>query len=570
MSSDEKDTLLVFAADDDIAAPQQQPEGFWDILVVDDEQEVHSVTRMVLTEVSFLHKTIRLTHAYSAASARELLTKFTYAVVLLDVMMETDNAGLELVEFIRSVPSLAETRIVLCTGHPGQAPEERVIVDYDIDDYREKSSLTSRRLKATVFAALRSHERLCINREQRLELDRSKSRIEALIEALPSAIVGIDAKQNIILWSGGAQTLTGIAATDALGLPCEQALQALGVSMELVRRVIEQGEARSRLREHVTLPVAGQMVRDLFIHPVGASGGVVLRIDNVTMRDRIEGIMVQSEKMVSLGSMAAGMAHELNNPLGAVLQGVDTVRRRLDSKLPANAKAAEEAGLPFDALARYMEARRILHFLGGIESAGRRAADIVKNMLDFSRQSGEKELVNVHRLIDLALELAGKSYNLRDSWDFRRISVNRQYDVALPEIPCSSQEIEQVLLNLFQNAAQAMTPDAMNGREPQLTITTAALRDGISIEVSDNGPGIPDDISRRVFDPFFTTKPTGKGTGLGLSVSYHIVVDRHGGEFLMSPSETGGASFWLMLPYVARCANNQCRAPQQDSAETGS
>lgn len=546
-----QDEIILFAPDDAHEAPRQSAGGAWDILVVDDDEAVHAVTRMVLQHLVFDGRSIRLDHAGSAAGAEEKLRRNTYALVLLDVVMETDNAGLELVRCIRDLPALAETRIVLCTGHPGQAPEERIMMDYDIDDYRDKSGLTSQRLKTAVFSALRSHQRLCENRDQRLELARSRNRLQALMGALPSAIVGISAGGHIILWNPAAERLSGLPEGEVTGRDFAQPLEQLSVDAALLHRVMQDGETYTRLRERVTLPQGTTIVRDLHIHPVPQAGGAVVRLDDVSVRDRMENLMVQSEKMLSLGSMAAGMAHELNNPLGAVLQGVDTVRRRLDGALPANVRAAHETGLTLAALGRYMEQRRILYFLDGIEHAGRRAAVIVRDMLDFSRQSGEKQPADVHRLIAAALELAEKSYDLHDAWDFRNVQVERCFASSLPQIPCAAQEIEQVLLNLFHNAAQAMTPEVMQNRTPRLCIRTAALETGVCIEVEDNGPGIPEDISKRVFDPFFTTKPPGKGTGLGLSVSFHIVVDRHGGEFHMISPESGGACFRILLPYTA-------------------
>jgi CheY-like chemotaxis protein len=131
----------------------------WRVLVVDDDADVHAVSRLILTKIVFKHRPVELLSAYSAAEARELLTREeNIAVILLDVVMETEDAGLRLVKTIREELKNNEVRIILRTGQPGQAPEERVIIDYDINDYKAKNELTAQKLFTAVIAALRAYE----------------------------------------------------------------------------------------------------------------------------------------------------------------------------------------------------------------------------------------------------------------------------------------------------------------------------------------------------------------------------------------------------------------------------
>ncbi|MBF0094322.1 MAG: diguanylate cyclase [Alphaproteobacteria bacterium] len=151
----------LFAPKEDVSAPGtggRAGDG-WKVLVVDDDEGIHSVTRLILAKVSYLGRRIALLHAYSAREAREMLTREPdVAVILLDVVMETDDAGLLLVHHIRRELGNRMVRIILRTGQPGQAPEERVIVDYDINDYREKTELTSQKLTTSLISALRSYQ----------------------------------------------------------------------------------------------------------------------------------------------------------------------------------------------------------------------------------------------------------------------------------------------------------------------------------------------------------------------------------------------------------------------------
>ncbi|MDQ5939661.1 MAG: hypothetical protein QG557_609, partial [Pseudomonadota bacterium] len=131
----------------------------WRILVVDDDEDIQSVTRLILANIMFKNRPIELISAYSAAQARDILTvEKNIAVALLDVVMETDNAGLELVKIIRHELHNNAIRIILRTGQPGHAPEENVIIDYDINDYKSKNELTAQKLFTAVIAALRAYE----------------------------------------------------------------------------------------------------------------------------------------------------------------------------------------------------------------------------------------------------------------------------------------------------------------------------------------------------------------------------------------------------------------------------
>lgn len=151
---DEEDTR----PDDGIPVPRSEP---WSVLIVDDEEEVHAVTRLVLRDFAFHGRRLQLESAYSAAEAREILSRRRdFALILLDVVMESDDAGLQLVRYIRETLNNDAVRIILRTGQPGQAPEEEVIVCYDINDYKAKTELTHKKLFTTVVAALRTYEHI--------------------------------------------------------------------------------------------------------------------------------------------------------------------------------------------------------------------------------------------------------------------------------------------------------------------------------------------------------------------------------------------------------------------------
>nr|WP_272881618.1 PAS domain S-box protein [Fundidesulfovibrio soli] len=270
---------------------------------------------------------------------------------------------------------------------------------------------------------------------------------------------------------------------------------------------------------------------------------------DVTEHRKMQELMIQTEKMMSVGGLAAGMAHEINNPLSAILQSAQVVLSLFSSERKANHAAAEQAGCSLDSIRAYAEKRQILVFLEGIREAGIRAARIVSNMLEFSRKSESKRApVDINALLDKTVELAFSDYDLKKKYDFRKIRIERQYAQDLPQVPCTRTEIEQVVLNLLKNAAQALTELPQRDARSTISLRTSLDGDFLRIVVEDNGPGMPEQVRKRVFEPFFTTKGVGEGTGLGLSVSYFIVVTNHKGAIEVQSEPGKGTRFTVSLP----------------------
>lgn len=380
-----------------------------------------------------------------------------------------------------------------------------------------------------------------------MKLRDAQNSIHSIIASMPSAMIAVDQSGIVTHWNREAEKMLGIKQSDALEGVLEQLLPAGESFVDLVHNAIHSGKTQSmsqrlwRINDR-TLHVSAMA------YPIsGVSSGAVLRIDDVTDRVRMEDVMVQTEKMLSVGGLAAGMAHEINNPLGGILQGVQNILRRISPDLDINHKVAEEVGCSVEGIAEYMERRRITDMIEGIRSSGERAAKIVSNMLSFSRRSDSQMAPNdIHDLIERTLSLAESDYNLKKNYDFRKIKILRKYDMSLPPVTCTATEIEQVLLNLLRNAAQAMAESKPEA--PTISVITERRGEYAAIALEDNGPGIPEEVRKRVFEPFFTTKKVGVGTGLGLSVSYFIVTENHSGQFTVEPGRDEGTRFTVFLP----------------------
>ena len=387
------------------------------------------------------------------------------------------------------------------------------------------------------------------------ELRNLRNYLTNIINSMPSVLVGVDADGKITQWNAEASRVTGLSAADAVGHSLAEAIPRLSSEIDLVCKAMVARKVYTDPRRSWQEDGA-ICYEDMTVYPLIANGveGAVIRIDDVTDHVRMEELIVQNEKMLSIGGLAAGMAHEINNPLAGMMQTADVLAKRLsDKEIPANVKAAEESGTNIHAIHNYMENRGILNMLVGIKESGQRVAAIVENMLNFARKSDSRRTSqNLAELIDKTLELAATDYDLKKHQDFKLIDIKREYENDLPYVSCEAAKIQQVILNILRNGAQAMQENTDQKKPSHNTFTLRLINEvdkkNVRIEIEDNGPGMDEVTRKRVFEPFFTTKPLGTGTGLGLSVSYFIITEDHGGEMSVESSPGQGTKFIIRLP----------------------
>jgi two-component system, NtrC family, sensor kinase len=258
--------------------------------------------------------------------------------------------------------------------------------------------------------------------------------------------------------------------------------------------------------------------------------------------------LVQSEKMASIGQLAAGVAHEINNPIGYVSSNIRSLKGYVGQILELlDIYEAHESALPAAHLAKIQTAKHAADFeflredirqlLGESEEGTERVRKIVQDLRDFSRSETTRDwqAVDVRHGLDSTLNIASNEIKYK-------ADVVREY-ADTPLVECLPSQLNQVFMNLFVNAAQSM-PDSRRGT---ITVRTGLAGESVWIEVADDGAGIPAAIVDKIFDPFFTTKPVGKGTGLGLSLSYGIV-QKHNGRISVSSTPGVGTTFRITLP----------------------
>ncbi|MBV7515497.1 HAMP domain-containing sensor histidine kinase [Pseudomonas sp. PDM25] len=374
--------------------------------------------------------------------------------------------------------------------------------------------------------------------------------LNSIIDSMPSALIALDEQLYVTQWNQEASALSGTRLDEALNQPIFLAFEPLKPFLPQLKQTVEQHTV-AKIERVTWLKDDEPKHYALTFYPLmgGAGRGVVIRIDDITQRLSLEEMMVQSEKMLSVGGLAAGMAHEINNPLGAILHNVQNIRRRLSSDLPKNLEQAEQIGIALETVNKYLQAREVPQLLDGIQQAGARAAKIVTHMLSFSRRSNRQMApCDLPALIDQAVEIAGNDFDLAIGFDFKGQAIIRQFDPALGPVPGTANELEQVLLNLLKNAAQAIH-QREDDREPgRIILRTKLNPPWAEIQVEDNGVGMSENVRKRTFEPFFTTKEIGQGTGLGLSVSYFIITNNHKGQMEVQSTLGQGTCFTLRLP----------------------
>jgi PAS domain S-box-containing protein len=567
------------------------------ILIVDDDVDFALSLLDVLESRGY-----RVEIAHDIPGGREKAERLAPQVALVDIRLRHDS-GINLIAPLKEV-----NPDILCVMMTAYAAMDNAIeaIHEGAYDYLQKP-LDMRYLLATLdrcFEKLRlesekaeaetERERLLADLKQRnIQLDerlgqlrrlnaeivRLQHLLQSTTNSMPSVLIALDVDGRVLLWNPAAEALTGQTATQVQGQPLWQACPELGRYRDLFDQALHERHVVHRHKEQLATE-SGVIYRDVDVFPLSTDNieGVVLRIDDVTDRVRIEEIMRQSAKMASVGRLAAGIAHEINNPLSGMMQSAQILQMTFDTQRPRTRELLHACGLDPDGLDRYLEERRTLEYLEGIRSIGARAARIVSDLLSFSRKgAAEPALYDLNALVEKTLDLAATDYDLKRKYDFRDIEIVRELAPDLPKVLCDGSQIQQVVLNLVRNAAQEMvrkkekmahTPGSGEYR-PRLTLRTSLVEnvpdehpghgpeDGqpygqvVWLEIEDNGPGIPEDLQAQLFEPFSTTKEEGEGTGLGLWLCWSIVVEQHKGQIWEEPGQEGGARFVVELPVNA-------------------
>jgi signal transduction histidine kinase/CheY-like chemotaxis protein len=564
-----EDDIVHLIDDPSDEPPEQGPR--WKIAVIDDEPAVHDGTRFALHDYRLNGQGLEILSAYSAAEGRELMRNHPdVAVVLLDVIMESDTAGLGLVEFIRKELKNETVRIILRTGQPGQAPERRVIVDYDINDYKAKTELTADKLFTALTAALRSHQQLerMVQTRRGLEIIieaasalfdfKSMQRLAEGVLTQIASLLNVDCAGILVLREGqnAHETFSVLA-----GSGCYSRFIGSEVSEIIehdLRHLVEEAFTR---RHHEFSPrrsvlyiktLSGRevvVVLEAARHLSSTDRALVeifcsrlsIAFDNVILYEQLQRANTRLEERVSArtqdlttanrrlaaqwarlrqantfkSEILGTVAHDLKNPLGVILGRTEILQEMIAAAGPLDENVKGQIGYIRDA------ANRLTEMVDDL------VADAMADALDIT--------ILVQEVAEANRPLAARKEQTTTV-------------VAPPNhaAMCDADRIREAIDNLVSNAVKY----SPIGGAIDLLVTRQD--DGIVVEVRDQGAGLsPEDISR-LFGRFqrLSAKPTAgeTSTGLGLSIVKRIV-DLHGGRIAVESAGPGkGATFKMTLP----------------------
>ena len=361
------------------------------------------------------------------------------------------------------------------------------------------------------------------------ELKRLRNYLSNIINAMPSALIGVDRGFNVKLWNSGAETFTGIKEEEALSKPIGTLSPWLAQQKSSVERVFASGESILREKQ-VRYEGDRQKYEDITFFPIRENGSVesvIIRIDDVTDQVRLQEQLFHSQKMDAIGRLSGGMAHDFNNLLGGIFGAADLLK---------------------DSMARDERSKQ---FLDIIIYSAERARDLISKLLVFSRSETDfSSLINIHSVIRDSVAILQNTLN-------KNISIKLDLDSGNCSVKGDASQLQSVFLNLGINASHAMkeggilsfSTETVELDEAYCSASSFNLEEGsyLVIRVIDTGCGIPPEVLGRIFDPFFTTKEPGQGTGLGLSTVYGMI-KKLGGAITVYSEPGRGSSFIIYLP----------------------
>lgn len=482
------DDDILFAAESSKSHPKPPDLPPWKLLIVDDENDVHNMTTMVLSDYNYKNAGLEFLHAHSGREAKEMIKEHPdCACVLLDVVMETNHAGLEVARYIRQEANNSNMRIILRTGQPGKAPEKNIILDYDINDYKEKTELTSQKLFTSITTAIRSFEHLTHLEEQKKEIAEKNRRLN---EEIARRIV---AESNLAKYN---KSLEQMIKDKKHRL--EEALTSLKTTEEELKRSREQ-----RFMEDFTSKAAQRL--DQPAEEI---------MKNLTT---IEGYR---SDMTDLIGKYKQLLHIIDTSKS--LRETDDTRTRIEA---------------INEFRRTTDMDRILeHYPEIINSSIHGIGLIAKTAAEIKRfvqeSNGAPKPMNIKHSIEKALAevLARQTRDIDVQTDFEDI----------PDINASHMALVNAFKAVLKNSFQAVGPQGI------VSISLGPGNGAIVVTISDTGKGISEKDMPRVFDPYFSSQKK-DATGLGLFVAKSVVTS-HRGTIEIESTQGEGTTVTITLP----------------------
>jgi len=558
--------------------------GEWEILIVDDEEEVHTITQTVLKKFTYDNKSLKIYHAFGEEDSIQIVKDNpNIALILLDVVMENSDSGLKVVKAVRNELNNHATRIILRTGQPGYAPEKDIILNYDINDYKEKTELTATKLFTAVITALRSFKELQLIKSNKLGLEQiitsntiiyEQQTFHLLIDNILTQLtdllnigekkrlpdqqicftVFVDNQFKTIQCRGDETTLTSNKVeNDRIESLFEKAILLeenifenddyvayFKISDKLVNLIYFSNYSKlCEMRENLVevflsniivaikkLYINKQMIKNLDNQNKELEIRVKKTVNEISKKDKL---LMQQSRLVQLGEMINMIAHQWRQPLNTVAATIFGIKTEIvfweDDDLLSTQKGRQEV---FDTINKKLD---------NMESYVQSLSSTIDNFSNFYKPDKDKQKLSINSSIKQVMDI------VESSMQTKSITINKEYH-SKKELELFNHELMQVILNILKNAQDNFTAKKIH--EPIITITTSDIGNGVKIDICDNGGGIEQAVKNKIYDPYFSTKNEKNGTGLGLYMSKMIIEEHHKGK-LYSNNMKQGVCFSIEL-----------------------
>ena len=379
-------------------------------------------------------------------------------------------------------------------------------------------------------------EEITEHRDTSKKLRSSESYITSILRSMPLMLIGLNKAGEITQWNSRAEEISSLPADKVLGKNLWQAYPTIAVTPEQIKQAQDEDKTLT-----VKYSQRGQYHFDITIYPLHdqLETGVVIMVDDVTQRVQSENMLVQRDKMSSMGEMASVMAHDINIPLQAILKDLQTVRQDLTEE--------------------HIDPIGINELLDAALIRGRQAASVINNLVRFSDAgAGEKQLANIIEVMDHSVELAADVLSVTKGLRFKDVVINYNYADDLPQLRCHVPELQQVFLSLFRYSCYALGKVEDPEHTPSINIEISEFYEAIWVRVQHNGLGMTTEEQQLVFEPFFANSHADKdsavesakqsGAGERLSFAQFIIAEQHQGQIAVTSDINIGTTFHIQLP----------------------
>ncbi len=372
---------------------------------------------------------------------------------------------------------------------------------------------------------------------------------DSMIDSMSALVIGIDDQGQIIELNLKAADFLAKTKAEIHGQSLYHAFADLPISRSMIYQVLEH---KTSVHADKLADRKNERVWDVRITPWFSEHrqGALLRLEEVTEQVQLETLMIQKEKLITISRLAVGMIHEINNPLASILQNTQVIHNRLGPQLQKNRLAAEGCGTSIEKIECYLRERKIDLAIEAVRESARRAARVIENLINFSRQDEENEAFNsLGNLLDRAIELAAGDFDLKQQYDFRQIRIERNYDPGLPPVRCRALKLQQAFFALLRFRAERML--TAENHCQRMTLSLYAEGDQVLLLLEDDGPLLSEEERRNLFRPSLSD-PEG---GLGLCVCHFIICNIHGGTISLETGDDGHSRLVVRLP-IERSADD--------------